>query len=169
MRYCRPTEREPAMRAQQHSNQRKAFSYRDDPSVPDFPDDRPIIIFDGHCVLCSGFARFVIRHDRRGVFRLMAAQTPLGQAIYRHLNLDPVSFETNVLLENGRAWFKSDGTIRMFAHLGFPWSMSRVLRLVPRTLLDRLYDLVARNRLRWFGSQSACFLADPAHRDRFLG
>jgi len=170
MGYCRCTWREPAiaMRTQQPTNQRKAFSYRDDPSVPDFPDDRPIIVFDGHCVVCSGFARFVVRHDRRAVFRLMAAQTPLGQAIYRHLNLDPVNFETNVLLENGRAWFKSEGTIRMFVQLGFPWSMSRVLRLVPRTLLDRLYDWVARNRLRWFGSQSTCFMAAPAHRDRFL-
>ena len=145
-----------------------AFSYRDDPSVPAFPDDRPIIIFDGHCVLCSGFARFVLRHDRRGVFRLMAAQSPLGQALYQHLNLDTVRFETNVLLENGRGWFKSDGTIRMFTHLGFPWSACKVLRLVPRPLLDRLYSLVARNRLRWFGSRPTCFLADPAFSDRFL-
>jgi predicted DCC family thiol-disulfide oxidoreductase YuxK len=146
----------------------KAFTYRDDPSVPDFPDDRPIIIFDGHCVLCSRFAQFVLRNDRRAVFRLMTAQSPLGQAIYRHFNLDPVKFETNVLLEDGHAWFKSDGTIRMFAHLGFPWSLARVLRLVPRGMLDRLYEFVARNRLRWFGSRSICFPADPAHKDRFL-
>jgi predicted DCC family thiol-disulfide oxidoreductase YuxK len=157
------------MRTQLHRNQRKAYSYRDDPAVPDFPDDRPIIIFDGHCVLCSGFARFVIRHDRRAVFRLMAAQTPLGQAIYRHLNLEPIRFETNVLVQNGRFWIKSDGSIRMFALLGFPWSMALLLRVVPRTLLDWLYDWVARNRLRWFGSQSTCFLGDPADRDRFLG
>jgi predicted DCC family thiol-disulfide oxidoreductase YuxK len=98
----------------------------------------------------------------------MAAQSSLGQALYRHYNLDPVSFETNVLLENGRAWFKSAGTIRIFTLLGWPWSLARILRAVPRTLLDRLYNVVARNRLRWFGSQS-CFLMDPAHKDRFLG
>lgn len=149
--------------------QSRAFSYREDPSVPSFPDDRPIIIFDGYCVLCSRFARFVLRHDRKAVFRLLAAQTPLGQAIYRHLGLDPVKFETNVLLEDGRAWFKSAGTIRMFAHLGLPWSLSGILRLVPRALLDRLYDWIAGNRLRWFGTQSVCFLADPAQQDRFLG
>jgi predicted DCC family thiol-disulfide oxidoreductase YuxK len=144
------------------------FSYRDDPSVPSFPDDRPIIIFDGHCVLCSRFARFVLRNDRRAVFRLMTAQSPLGQAIYRHLSLDPAEFETNVLLEDGRAWFKSAGTIRMFAYLGFPWSLAMALRLIPSGMLDRLYDVVARNRLRWFGSQSICFPADPSQKDRFL-
>jgi predicted DCC family thiol-disulfide oxidoreductase YuxK len=147
---------------------RAPFSYRNDPDVPAFPDDRPIIIFDGHCVLCSRFARFVLRHDRRGLFRLTAAQTPLGQALFRHLGLDPVHFETNVLLERGRAYVKSDGSIRIFAHLGFPWSLALLARLIPRPLCDRLYEVIAKNRLRWFGSQSACFLADPAQRDRFL-
>jgi predicted DCC family thiol-disulfide oxidoreductase YuxK len=98
----------------------------------------------------------------------MTAQSRLGQAIYRHLNLDPVNFDTYVLLEDGRAWLKSAATIRILAQLGFPWSLFRVLQLVPRVMLDRLYDLLARNRFRWFGSQSVCFLADPAHRDRFL-
>jgi predicted DCC family thiol-disulfide oxidoreductase YuxK len=144
------------------------FSYKGDPAVPPFPDDRPIIIFDGHCVLCSRFARFILKHDRRGVFRLTAAQTPLGQSLFRHLGLDPVNFETNVLLDGGRAHFKSDGTIRMFVNLGFPWSLALLARLVPRSLLDRLYDFIAKNRLRWFGSQSVCFLAEPSHRDRFL-
>jgi predicted DCC family thiol-disulfide oxidoreductase YuxK len=156
------------MQERSEASPRRAFSYREDSSVPHFPDDRPIIIFDGHCILCSRFARFILRHDRRAVLRLMAAQTPLGQAIYRHYNLDPVNYESNILLENGHAWFKSAGTIRMFAHLGFPWSLVKVLRLVPRGMLDRLYEVIARNRLRWFGSQSICFVADPAHRDRFL-
>jgi predicted DCC family thiol-disulfide oxidoreductase YuxK len=146
-----------------------AFSYRADPSVPPFPDDRPIIIFDGHCVLCSRFAQFVLRHDKPAAFRLLAAQTPLGQSLYRHLGLDPVHFQTNVLLENGQAWFKSEGTIRMFSQLGFPWSSCKVLRLVPRRLLDRAYDWIAGHRLQWFGTQSVCFVADPTHPDRFLG
>jgi predicted DCC family thiol-disulfide oxidoreductase YuxK len=145
-----------------------AFSYRRDPSVPRFPDDRPIIIFDGNCVMCSGFARFVLRHDHRPVFRLMAAQSPLGQALYRHYCLDPVNFETNVLLENGRAWLKSTGAIRIMARLGFPWCLLGIFKLVPPAVRDRLYNIVARNRLRWFGSRSTCFLPDPADADRFL-
>ena len=66
------------------------YAYRDDPAVPDFPDDKPVIVFDGHCVLCSRWARFVLKHDRRAVFRLLPAQSPLGHALYIHLGLDPV-------------------------------------------------------------------------------
>lgn len=144
------------------------FSWRDDSSVPPFPDDRPVIFFDGHCVLCSRFARFVIRRDREHRFRLAAAQSALGQALYRHYGLDPVDFKTNLLVEDGRAWVKSEGTIRMFVRLGWPWSVARVLRVVPGAWLDRLYEVVARNRLRWFGSRATCFMPDAADTQRFL-
>lgn len=148
--------------------QHEPFSYRTDAAVPKFADDRPVIIFDGKCVLCSRWARFVLKHDRRRRFRLLAAQTPLGTALYEHYGLDPVSYETNVLLEDGRAWLKSEGTIRMFERLGLPWSLMAVARVLPRALRDGLYNVVARNRLRWFGSRETCFLPDPADADRFL-
>jgi len=147
---------------------REAFSYRTDAAVPTFRDDHPIIIFDGKCVLCSRWARFVLRHDRRRRFRLLAAQTALGAALYEHYGLDPVSYETNILLEDGRAWFKSEGTIRMFEGLGLPWRLLAVARVVPRALRDRLYNVIARNRLRWFGTRETCFLPAPADADRFL-
>jgi predicted DCC family thiol-disulfide oxidoreductase YuxK len=154
------------LRRPEHAEQ---YGYRADPKVPPFPDDKPIIVFDGHCVLCSRWARFVMRHDRDKRFRLLAAQTALGRALYEHFGLDPVDYETNVLLEDGRAWLKSEGTIRMFERLGFPWSMAAAFRVVPRALRDRLYGIVARNRLRWFGSRATCFVPEPSDADRFIG
>ena len=144
------------------------YSWRDDPSVPAFADDRPTLIFDGQCVLCSSFAQFILRHDRERRFRLLAAQTPLGAALYRHLGLVPTEYETNILLEDGRAWFKSEGSIRIFEGLGFPWSLMALGRLLPRPLRDRLYGVIARNRLRWFGTRETCYRPGPADADRFL-
>jgi predicted DCC family thiol-disulfide oxidoreductase YuxK len=144
------------------------YGWREDPSVPAFADDRPILIFDGHCVLCSSFARFILRHDRERRFRLLAAQTPLGTALYRHLGLDPTDYETNILLEDGRAWLKSEGSIRVFERLGFPWSLMAIGRVLPRPARDGLYAIVARNRLRWFGRRATCYRPDPAEADRFL-
>jgi predicted DCC family thiol-disulfide oxidoreductase YuxK len=146
-----------------------AYSYRGDPRVPPFPDDKPIIVFDGKCVLCSRWVRFVMRHDGEKRFRLLPAQTPLGIALYEHYGLDPVVYETNVLLEDGRAWLKSEGTIRMFERLGLPWSSMAVFRAMPRALRDKLYNVVARNRLKWFGSRDTCFIPEPGDADRFIG
>lgn len=147
---------------------RDAFSYRVDPTVPAFPDDRPIIVFDGNCVLCSRFAQFILRTDRKHRFRLMAAQTPVGAALYGHFGLDPADYETNILIEDGRAWLKSEGSIRIFERLGLPWSLMSAGRLLPRSVRDRLYELVARNRLRWFGVRQTCYLTDPTQADRFI-
>jgi predicted DCC family thiol-disulfide oxidoreductase YuxK len=145
-----------------------AFSYRDDPSVPPFPDDRPIVIFDGKCVMCSAFARFIMRHDRRRRLRLLAAQSPIGTALYRHFGLAAENYETNILLMDGRAWLKSESSIRIFEQLGFPWSLVAVCRLLPFRARDWLYECVARNRLRWFGVRQVCFLPDPTQADRFI-
>lgn len=148
---------------------REAWSYRADPAVPAFPDDRPIIVFDGECVFCSAWARLVLRFDRRGVFRLLPAQTPLGAALYRHYGLDPTHYETNILIENGLARFKSDGSMRMAALLGFPWSLASVFRLLPRPVADWLYDLVAKNRYRIFGRSDVCYVPSGRYADRVLG
>jgi len=147
---------------------REPFSYRSDPAVPDFADDRAVIVFDGHCALCSGWARFVLCNDRKGRYRLLPAQTPLGQAIYVHYGLDPVDYETNLLLQDGRLFVKSEGTIRMFEGLGLPWSLAAVLRLLPLGWRDALYGVMARNRLNWFGRRDICYLGEPGWADRFL-
>ncbi len=144
------------------------YSYRFDPAVPAFPDDRPVIVFDGYCALCSGWAAMVLRHDRRGRYRLVTAQSRLGQALYRHYNLDPENLETNILIEYGVPWFRSTGSIRMLAGLGWPWRLTRALMVLPEPARDWLYEHLARNRLRWFGRRQHCFAPTAAEQTRFL-
>jgi len=146
----------------------EAFSYRDDPTVPSFPDERPVLIYDGKCVLCSGFVQFILRIDRHRRLRLLAAQTATGMALYRHFNLPADDYETNILLEEGRAWLKSEGSIRVFERLGFPWSLMAVGRILPRPIRDGLYEVIARHRLRWFGTRDTCLVFDASHADRFI-
>lgn len=148
---------------------RPAYSYRDDPSVPAFADDRPIIVFDGYCALCSGWANFVLKHDKAKIYRLLSAQSPLGQAVYAHYRMDTQDFQSNILLSNGLVWLKSEGSIRMAEGLGFPWRLAGWVRLLPLAWRDRLYSWVARNRFRWFGRRSTCYLPTAEHQARFLG
>lgn len=147
---------------------RAPYSYRDDPAVPDFPDDRPVIIFDGYCALCSGWAQFVLKRDPQGKYRLLAAQSKLGHALYVHYGLDPEDYETNILIDRGVAYFKSEGSIRMAEGLGFPWSLAGVFRVLPLSIRDPMYGLVARNRLKLFGKRETCYLPDKKYEGRFL-
>jgi len=147
---------------------REPYSYRTDPRVPKFPDDRPVIIYDGFCALCSGWARFVLRHDRRAKYRLLSAQSRLGRALYVHYGLDPDDYETNMLIEDGVARFKSEACIRMAEGLGAPWSIAASLRVLPRSVRDRIYETVASNRMRFMGRRRACYVPEGRYRERFI-
>jgi predicted DCC family thiol-disulfide oxidoreductase YuxK len=156
------------MQARRREAMPQPYSYRHDPAVPRFPDDHPIIVFDGYCAMCSGWARFVLRHDPHAVYRLVPAQSALGTALYRHYGLDPQDYETNILIEDGLPWFEAEGSIRMAVGLGFPWSLAAVMRVVPRYGRDALYRFVARNRFRLFGRRDVCYLGETGFEDRFL-
>jgi predicted DCC family thiol-disulfide oxidoreductase YuxK len=147
---------------------RNAFSYRDDPAVPDFADDRPIIFFDGVCVLCSGFVGHVLRNDWHDRFRFCTTQSETGQAVYRHYGLDPVNNWTFLLLEDGMAWQKSDAALRAARNMWQPWPLMRVFGLLPRFVRDGFYDLVAKYRYRVFGRMEACMVPLSDDAGRFL-
>lgn len=142
--------------------------YRIDPVVPDFDDSRPLIIFDGDCVLCSRTMRLILRLDRDALFRLTPAQGPIGQGLYRHLNLPTDSFETYLLVADGQIYQRSTAVAQIAQRLPWPWKMVSAMRIIPRPIRDALYNLIARHRYRIFGRREACGIADAKLQQRML-
>lgn len=130
--------------------------------------DGPLILFDGVCVMCSGFVAFVIKRDPRARFRFVAAQAPLGQSLLSRLGLSTTDFESSILIEDGRAWFKSGAFFAILRHLPRPWPWLGVLRFLPLALTDRVYNLIADNRYRLFGRRDSCLIPTPDIRRRFV-
>lgn len=128
----------------------------------------PLILFDGVCVMCSGFVAFVIRRDPAARFRFVAAQTPLGQSILSRLGLSTTEFESSILIEDGRAWFKSGAFFAILRRLPWPWPWLAVLRVLPRAITDRVYNAIADNRYRLFGKRDSCLVPSPDIRRRFV-
>jgi len=144
-------------------------------SVNDLPNDlqralkgRDVIVFDGVCVLCSAFFRFVLQRDRAERFCFVRAQSDLGLALYRALDLPTDDFETNLVITGGRIWRKLDAFAMVMLCLGAPWSVLSALRWLPRPLKDPAYHLIARNRYRLFGKTETCLMPDAAQMARFL-
>ena len=135
---------------------RRAYSYRDAPAVPAWDDARGLVVYDGECVLCSGFVHFVVRFDRRAFFLLTAAQSPLGQALYRHYGLDASEFETNLVIVDGRLFEKLGAFCAVMTRIGWPWRPLGWLRFLPLWLTDWLYDRMAKNRYAVFGRRDTC-------------
>ena len=133
-------------------------------------DTAPItVVFDSDCILCSHWVRFLLRHDRTERICFASSRKPAGQKLAQDFGLAPQDLDlTYLVIRDGNALTKSDATLALLGELHAPWRWLAVLKLIPRPLRDQLYDLVARNRLRWFGEEQDCLLPTPEQRRRFL-
>jgi predicted DCC family thiol-disulfide oxidoreductase YuxK len=128
----------------------------------------PIVLFDGVCRFCNAGVNFLIDRDPKARLRFAALQSPTGQGLLKKFGLRTTRFDTLVLVEGDHCYVRSTAAIRIAAHLdGFWWLTSGAL-FVPSFLRDFAYDVLARNRYRWFGTLDACRVPTPEVRSRFL-
>jgi predicted DCC family thiol-disulfide oxidoreductase YuxK len=131
-----------------------------------WPDD-DVILYDGVCVFCSRWVRFVAVRDVERRFRFTAIQSGYGTRLARAFGIDPDDPDTNAVVHGGEAFFKSAAALTVLSHLP-GWRWVSVLRLVPKPLRDALYNLVARNRYRVFGKYETCFVPEAELRARVM-
>ncbi|PWE17517.1 DUF393 domain-containing protein [Marinicauda salina] len=145
------------------------YSFRDDPAVPDFPDDRVLLVVDGDCALCSWGARTVARGDPDDLFRITTVQSDLGGALLAHYGIDAGDPWTWLVVEDGIAKTSSDGVIAVGRRLAGFWGvLARIAGVFPKFLREPVYRFVARHRIRVFGPGDVCALPDPALRRRLI-
>ncbi|WP_298274020.1 thiol-disulfide oxidoreductase DCC family protein [uncultured Bradyrhizobium sp.] len=131
-----------------------------------WPDD-DVILYDGVCIFCSRWVRFVIARDTARRFRFTPIQSDYGTRLARTFGIDPDDPDTNAVVHDGIAWTKSDAALTVLSHLP-GWRWTRALFAVPKPLRDAVYSLVARNRYRIFGKYETCFVPDADMRARVL-
>jgi len=127
-----------------------------------------IIIFDGVCNFCNSSVDFIIKHDTQSVFFFTANQHPKGQEILKSFQVPAEEVGTIYYLENERLYKKSTAVLRISRHLRFPFNMGFALMIVPRLIRDAVYNLIARNRYKWFGKKETCRLPSEEEAVRFI-
>ena len=127
----------------------------------------PILFYDGVCNLCNGSVRFVLKRDRKQIFRFAALQSGYARDALARLGVTP-ELDTIYLLDGGLLYDRSSAALRIARQLRFPWPMMTVFLIVPKPLRDAVYNWVGRNRYRWFGRTDTCQIPDVDARNRFL-
>lgn len=146
------------------------WSWRSEPSVPEFEDTGPVLFVDGACGLCSLWARLVCRYDRAGHLKICPVQSDLGRAMLTHFGLDPDNPDSWLFIEDGCAFVEMPGIAAAAHHLGgWPGWLGRMATLPPRPLQKWLYARMARNRYAIFGRTNICALPDPDLKERLIG
>jgi predicted DCC family thiol-disulfide oxidoreductase YuxK len=125
-----------------------------------------LIVFDGTCVFCSGFAQFMTRHDKADHFRFVTAHSPTGQNLYRHFGLDPEEMETNIVIIDGTAYTHMHAFAAAMRTLGWPWKAASILGMLPNAISKPVYLFIARNRYRL--GRRACPMPSPELKARLI-
>ena len=131
------------------------------------PNANPIIFFDGVCNLCNRSVQFVIKRDKEGRFRYASLQSATGQQALKEFKLPQDHFNSFILYEDGKIYTRSDAALRVFSHVK-GWRWTGAFKIIPRFIRDAVYNLIARNRYKWFGKREECMLPRPEWKDRFL-
>jgi predicted DCC family thiol-disulfide oxidoreductase YuxK len=127
-----------------------------------------IIVFDAKCLICSSWVQFLLKHDRRRVFRFASIQSKAGADLLARAGLNITTLDTLLLVDGKRNYQHTAAILRVLHQLGFPWKLAWIAWLVPSFIRNAIYRCVARNRYRIFGRSDSCFLPNAEHRLRFI-
>ncbi len=128
----------------------------------------PIILFDGACNFCNSAVNFIIKKDKRACIRFTSLQSKNGQDLLRHYQLPATDYKTFILIENGKVYTKSTAALKVATYLKRGWPAFYGFIIVPKIIRDGVYNLIARNRYRWFGKTDSCIVPGPDIKQRFL-
>ncbi|XZF16078.1 thiol-disulfide oxidoreductase DCC family protein [Chitinophagaceae bacterium MMS25-I14] len=125
----------------------------------------PVLYFDGDCNLCNRSVQFVLRHDRKGIFRFTQLQSASAAQM---LQQQDITADSVVLGYKGKYYVKSDAVLKLSALLGGWFKLLLAGYIIPRFIRNRLYDFIAAHRYKWFGKNDHCLLPKPEWKERFI-
>ena len=133
-----------------------------------------IVFFDGVCGLCNGFVQFVIRNDKRELFRFASLQSEFAQRELSRYHEDPSLLKSMYVMpdfktSNERLLSKSTGVLFVAKRLAAPLpQLAIICGFIPTFLRDVVYKFVAKIRYKLFGRFETCMLPTEENKKRFI-
>lgn len=130
-------------------------------------NNNPVILFDGICNLCTGSVQFILKRDKEKKFLFASLQSKYGQDLLKELDLPTDTFNSFILYERGKIFTRSTAALKMFSQLK-GWKWVKIFWIVPKFIRDAVYNLIAKNRYKWFGKKEECWVPTQELKARFL-
>lgn len=130
--------------------------------------NKPIILFDGVCNLCNSSVLFVLKHEKSDELRFASLQSEFGQNKLKEHHLDSKTFNSIVFIEDGKYYQKSSAALKIASYLKFPYGFLKYLIIVPSFIRNFVYDIISKNRYKWFGQKDSCMIPSTELKSRFI-
>lgn len=127
-----------------------------------------IILFDGVCNLCNKSVQFVIEHDEQNYFKFASLQSNFGQTFLKENKLNQTTFDSIIYIEDDKYYTKSSAALKIAKHLDKNISWLNYFSVVPKPIRDFFYNIIAKNRYKFFGKQESCWLPTKELKAKFL-
>lgn len=131
-------------------------------------DKKSVILFDGVCNLCNTSVQFVLKHDKKQHFLFASLQSDAASKVLLQFNVTNSNSGTIILIEEGKLYEKSTAVLRIAKKLNPIWNLFYFFIFLPESIRDFVYDIVAKNRYRWFGKSNHCLINTPQNANRFI-
>jgi predicted DCC family thiol-disulfide oxidoreductase YuxK len=135
--------------------------------VQDIPVKK-IILFDGVCNLCNRSVQFIIKRDKKKLFLFASLQGKTGRELLQKFNLPVNDINSFILLEGDSLFKRSSAALRIAKRLSGGWKLLYGFMIIPRFIRDAVYNLIAKNRYKWFGKKEGCMVPTAELKERFL-
>jgi predicted DCC family thiol-disulfide oxidoreductase YuxK len=126
-----------------------------------------IILFDGVCHFCNHSVQFILKRDSKEYFKFASLQSNIGKKLVEN-NRIPQDLDSMIFIENDKVYTKSTAALKICSHLDGLWKMGRIFLFVPVPIRDYFYNIISRNRYKWFGKSESCRIPSANERNRFL-
>ncbi|TSE11479.1 thiol-disulfide oxidoreductase DCC family protein [Aquimarina algiphila] len=132
-------------------------------------EDKKIILFDGVCNLCNSAINFIIKRDKKDIFRYASLQSEIGKKLILERNIDTSSLDSILLIEPKVAYYhKSTAALHIAKQLSGLYPLLSVFLILPKFFRDWIYNIIAKNRYKWFGKKESCMIPTPKLKALFI-
>jgi predicted DCC family thiol-disulfide oxidoreductase YuxK len=131
-------------------------------------EKRPIILFDGVCNFCNYWVNFAIKRDKKKKLLFTPLQGETAKQLLPQYHINITALNSVILIDNGKAYIQSSAALRMCKYIDGGWKIFYGFFIIPKFIRDFFYNIIARNRYKWFGKKDSCMVPTPELRERFL-
>ena len=131
-------------------------------------EEAPVILFDGICNFCNYWVNFAIKRDKKKKLLFTPLQGETAKQLLPQYHINTTALSSVILIDKGKAYTQSSAAFRMCKYLDGGWKMAYGLMIIPKFIRDFFYNIIARNRYKWFGKKESCMVPAPELRERFM-
>lgn len=127
-----------------------------------------VILFDGYCNLCSGVVQFVIKRDKKGIFKFASLESEFAKAVLKNKEIQKGLPDSFVLIQKGVIFTMSTAALKVAKQLSGPYPLLYAFIIIPEFIRNFIYRIVAKYRYKWFGKTETCWLPPKSVKEKFI-